>query len=579
MLNNTFKKIEEIAYKYPLLITLTVYVITILIVQPWGNYPINDDFYYFTQVKAFSMGFFKKSALITPTFILQGYLGLLWSTLFGISYLSLRFLTIFISISCLYIIFKILLTLNVKKALILPCLLSMAFNPIFYASSFTFMTENYFLLFWLLSTLFFIKSQTNDKIRYLVISTIFGGFSTLIRQYGFVLFPIFLIINYYKPSQRKISRFLAILLPFVIISTFGFIYPKYINPEFPKSFNILMFFTSVKSLFERIFNIYYLSYSGFILLPFTIGKFIELKRKGKLSIGIISVFTSFFIYKGNLFKIGNIFYLEGLYAKMFNNIRLNLLNNIPFKLLLSLLISVSVAIIAHSIIIKSMKSFSKKHNFKMRISNTSLLLELMILGFYLIALITDKFYDRYLLNFFVIATIYSAFKVNKYNHKNLIIMYLMTFLVSSITFLISVDYYRQMNLKWKMVEEITRSYEIKNTDIFLDPVYIKSALMEERDNYSGLKLLNTDDYYPTCFIQEYSEGDGNYLSKLFNYLNNHPKIIKYISNPKIENVSLLKSKDNHFDPNDRLIKSEEYKTPMYNLIGKKMYVRAFCVFD
>jgi len=576
MFKNTLSKIIEFISRYPLLVTVSLYLISILIVQPWGNYPVNDDFYYYTQVQAFSIGVFKKSALITPTFILQGYLGLLWSALFGISYVSLRFLTIFISILCLYIIFKILLTLNVKKTLILPCLLSITFNPIFFASSLTFMTENYFLLFWLLSTLFFIKSQSNDKIRYLVISSIFGGLSTLIRQYGFVLFPIFLIIDYYKPSQRKISRFLAIVLPFVVISTFGFLYPKYINPEFPKSFNILMLFTSLKSLFGRIFNIHYLSYSGFILLPFTISKFIDLKRKEKISIGIISAFVGLYIYEGNLFKIGNIFYLEGLYAKMFNNIRLNLLNNIPFKLLLSFLISISIIVIIESIIKKLMKPYSEKHNFKIHISKTSLLLEMLILSFYLIALITDKFYDRYLLNFFVITTIYSALKVNKYNYKNLLIMYFIIFLVSSITFLITVDYYRQMNLKWKMVEEITRAGEVKNTDIFLDSVYIKSALMEERDNYSGMKLLNIDDYNPICFIQEYSEGNGNYLAKLFNYLNEHPIIIKHLPNPRIENVSLLKSKDNDFDLNDRLIMSEEYTTPIYNLIGEKMFVRTFC---
>ena len=189
--------------RHPVYIVIAVYIITILLINPWGNFPVNDDFYYLNQIKAFRLGILKKSALISPTFILQGYLGLIWSYIFGLSYVSLRVLTIIVSILCLIFLDKALLQLNVNKEIRALTLLLICFNPYFFASSLTFMTENYFLLLVLLSFYFFLKFISSDKNKYLLCSSIAGGLSIMVRQYGAVLPVAYLV--FYLTTNKKID--------------------------------------------------------------------------------------------------------------------------------------------------------------------------------------------------------------------------------------------------------------------------------------------------------------------------------------------------------------------------------------
>jgi len=77
------------------------YILLTFLINPFGEFPIGDDFYFKMQIDAFRNGEFTKSALIDPTFIGQGFIAYIWSLLFGSSFNSLKFLSILITILCI----------------------------------------------------------------------------------------------------------------------------------------------------------------------------------------------------------------------------------------------------------------------------------------------------------------------------------------------------------------------------------------------------------------------------------------------------------------------------------------------
>jgi len=443
--------------KRPVYIVIAVYIITILLINPWGNFLVNDDFYYLNQIKAFRLGILKKSALISPTFILQGYLGLIWSYIFGLSYVSLRVLTIIVSILCLIFLDKALLQLNVNKEIRTLTLFLICFNPYFFASSLTFMTENYFLLLVLLSFYFFLKFISSNKNKYLLYSSIAGGLSIMIRQYGAVLLVAYLV--FYLTTNKKIDyrKIIYLLIPYIVLGYLGVFYPKFESIHYPKSFDISLFFTNFESFFFRIKNISYLSYIGYFLIPFSIPTFFGRKIKTKILSLPVALILTHNIFNRNVFEVGNIFYLEGLYAKTAINIRISILNNTAFKLFLSLLISISVINIV-LVLIKNLYDYLKKIQSSniTKIEGQKGLTLLLLLGFYLIVMVTDRVYDRYLLNFFVFLLIFCAIYMDRANFKIRFPTYAFSILLIIISFLLTFDYYRQTDLKWKLSEKVEK---------------------------------------------------------------------------------------------------------------------------
>ncbi|NMB91986.1 glycosyltransferase family 39 protein [candidate division WWE3 bacterium] len=573
----------------PLTITILIYVFSLLILGSWYNFPISDDFYYTMQVEAFSMGIFTKSALIGPTLILQSFIGLIWGRLFGINYASLRVLTILFSILCIVIVDKILKLLKVKDTTRLPTLLLILFIPQFYACSVTFMSENYFLFFILLSLYHFLSFLNKDDEKHMLLASIFGGLSIMVRQYGVVLLITYLFVYVMlvlKYKKLNIRLILELLVPFILLGSLGVFWPKFKSLSDPKSMDVSLFFVGFKDVIPRIFNIWVLPYIGFYLLPFSVVLFGKINNKLKALIMILSVPLSYLIYKINIFKIGNLFYLEGLYARLVVNIRQNLFNNVPFKLFLAYLISLSLITLLIWIIqsLVSKRSSLEKKNFKINLKSitkdlNTLTLIVSIIGFFLIVMVTDRVFDRYLLNFFIFLVILVSYIFSK-NRLNLnSYSLLMCILISFVTFLVTFDYYRGNQLKWVLANKLSTEYKVDKYNIFVDNVYARTMYMYKMQNYKGLYPAKPAEYHPFCFVQEYVRQKDNVINKLVNSFEGRGFVKKYIENPKISNAGLLKEKSNHFDSTDILIYDVEYPSPIYNLLGKKMFIRAFCLYN
>jgi len=167
------------------------------------NFMQNDDWNRVTSVARFMRGDFTLLQVTATTFYTQGLLGMVFSYVFGIG--KLPFLTLLFSVLNLCI-FSITLYLFFNMNRINSFLISLLvfFNPLHIYSMIGFMTENYTLLFLLLSLFFILFYDKSNKLYYLISSNVLGALAFLCKQNGIVLYvatiPYFLIKKRYKDA-------------------------------------------------------------------------------------------------------------------------------------------------------------------------------------------------------------------------------------------------------------------------------------------------------------------------------------------------------------------------------------------
>lgn len=582
-------RITKITEHYPLYVTFFAYLISFLIVGFWANIPINDDYYYFTQVQAFTRGIFTKSALIGPSFVLQGFMGLLWSRVFGLTYFSLHMLTLVVTLFCIFGLYKIFSLIKINKKLTLFFLLLIAFIPEFYASSFTFMSENYLLMFVIWSIYFFLKYLIDQKNSNIILASILGGLSIMVRQYGVVLFPayglVYLLLKAKNNERTKIKDFVFISVPFVLWGLLSFLWPKFKSAGDLKSMNILLYFAKPELIIPRLTSISAVPYVFYFLLPVTSVMFLKLRTREKIASLALSIPIAYKFFKIDVFKIRNMFYLEGLYARLLINIRENLFNNTLFKLFLAYLISVSLVTSLFLFARYIIRIFNRRKELKktLKIKNNtydlnSVLLFVLIVEFYIVAVLTDRVFDRYLVNFFIILMIYAAYLLNKSNFKINALAVIMLAFTIAVPYLMTIHYYREMQLKWDLAAKI-HELGVPKYRIFIDNVYARAMYMELTDNFDGRLTAKPANYHPICFVQEYTTQKKNILNDLINFVEMRAIVQRHFKNPTVTEAGILIDKSNHFDPTDILLFSEEYKSPVYNLLSRGTFVRAFCLSD
>ncbi len=170
----------------------------------------NDDWVYYGMVENFMKLNFKLDPLSAPTFYTQGLIGVVYARFFGLQ--SLPVLTLIISVLCFYVFFVILRKhFNLERFGSVLVSLTLFFNPLFIYSVWGFMTENYFLLFMLLSILFYLDAVRSGNKKDIVLYVLFIFLALNIRQVALV-FPLStLVYSLFRRDKRHILINLAIL--------------------------------------------------------------------------------------------------------------------------------------------------------------------------------------------------------------------------------------------------------------------------------------------------------------------------------------------------------------------------------
>ena len=205
---------KTIPFEIPLFL---VWIFVILLIDPLGEFAINDDWAYSRNVWFLSEeGRFVFSDWPGMTLISQTLTGALFAKLFGFSFSMLRLVTLAFGISFLLLLYRFLRNLEIQKnTAAFTCILIM-FSPLFFSLSFTFMTEIYFLFFSLIALMFYHQYLESKRIIFLLGSSGVALIATLTRQTG-VLIPIAIGMVEILRSEWKLKRILLSLIPIIVV--------------------------------------------------------------------------------------------------------------------------------------------------------------------------------------------------------------------------------------------------------------------------------------------------------------------------------------------------------------------------
>jgi hypothetical protein len=478
-LKKTISSIKNWIAKYSNELLLSgVWIISILIVYPWGEFPLNDDWAYSLDVFHLS----QEGKLILNdwpgmTLIAQILWGGLISFVFGFSFINLRISTLVLGLITILAFYRILVLSgkNMKTSLLGSFLL--IFSPLFFYSSFTFMTEIYFLITILFSFLYFYKFYSTEKYKYLFLSSFFVLTATLIRQPGILLgiaFTVsFLLI---KPFSKR--WVLISLTPTFFALSAHLIYSYWVNHNYimPNYSNASILFkqlanTHLDFYYHRFgiialyFGLFTLPVSA-ILLPQIISQYKWKEKAIIVLLTIIALVTGLL----NDFPNGNVIYNLGLGPKLLKdaywgeNIHPILSNQIMY--LIKILSLISASIVVTHFCKEAIKDINKI--IKAQCSPACLLRVTFIVFFLLYVcfiLINPIFFDRYLLPIIpaVALIILPAKPILSKKRESVFGLIMLVYVLFCIT--ATHDYFSWNRARWKAANYLTEVLKVGKNKI------------------------------------------------------------------------------------------------------------------
>lgn len=307
------------------LLTL-LWLLSIAIVNPVGDFPLNDDW-------AFAEGVYsivQKGRLIPSdwpamTLVAQLYWGALFCKVFGLSATVLRWCTLISSLVGVISFYLLGCEISKNRSIVAFTSLVLFFNPLYFSLSFTFMTDVHFLCTILLAFLFFTKEFKSQSIGYWILGTLFSILATLIRQPGLMI-PLTYALILLLQRSRSISNLLKGTVPLALSILAYLIYMSWLNTGNDTVQTVHIVDHLIQGVLqndwayflERMVTI--LLYVGLFALPFALFTQSPLVWESPTSHGrkiLLGCLLMILLYFGsNSFPFGNVLYNLGLGPKI-----------------------------------------------------------------------------------------------------------------------------------------------------------------------------------------------------------------------------------------------------------------------
>src|SRR3989344_6811293 len=188
------------------------------------NYQQNDDWVYYNSASSFLKGIIAVHPYSAASFYSIGFLASIFANVFGIE--KIPVLTLFVSLLSIFILNLIIIKYYKTKfndSVIISFLILV--NPLFVYSMWGFMTENYFLFFFL-SALYFIfdfNSGVKQKLNF-TLANLFIVISYSAHQLGLII-SLALIFNLIQTKKYKYAIIQSLIFLALLVYHF-FIFPK-----------------------------------------------------------------------------------------------------------------------------------------------------------------------------------------------------------------------------------------------------------------------------------------------------------------------------------------------------------------
>jgi 4-amino-4-deoxy-L-arabinose transferase-like glycosyltransferase len=278
-------------FSWPILLSL-VWVLMIIIVNPVGNFPLNDDWAYGYSVRNLvEHGELRFSDWTATNLLGQVIWGALFCMPFGFSFMALRMSTAVLGLVGVLATYGILRELRTTRETAFIGALTLAFCPIYFALSLTFMNDVPFAAFASTSIYLFLRGMRLDSRLTIAAGLLLASVAILTRQTGLALPIAFACALLAKKGIQP--RYL--LLAFVLVATgvaIQFAYQTWLMQYklAPAKFNNQIFSLLANTRTGRWrlvrdsirISFFCLTYVGLFILPVLPFLFLKSPRDGKV---------------------------------------------------------------------------------------------------------------------------------------------------------------------------------------------------------------------------------------------------------------------------------------------------------
>jgi hypothetical protein len=199
-----------------LLALAALFASTIILVGPAGDFPLDDDWSYATSVRTFvTTGEWRPGGWTSMPLISNALWAAPICAASACTFVDLRITTLLAS-ALLFAATYFLLKRH-GEATILPLMAAtlMAFNPIAYALSFTFMSDILFSALLTLSALLLVLSLERDSVALAALGTALALAATLSRQLGLCVPLAYLVVRMLQPGRWR-PKLVSGLVPLIL---------------------------------------------------------------------------------------------------------------------------------------------------------------------------------------------------------------------------------------------------------------------------------------------------------------------------------------------------------------------------
>ncbi|MBI5093278.1 MAG: glycosyltransferase family 39 protein [Candidatus Hydrogenedentes bacterium] len=167
---------------------LAIVLLTVSVVSPRGDFPLNDDWVYTKSVQLLlEMGNTSGHPFAAASTIAQVLWGALFCKLFGFGFTTLRVSTLVLSYAGMWAAARSALALGLTRGPAILCGALVFVSPLVLSLSYTFMSDVPFLAFAALSGLFYLRALGKPTVALVFWGSVFGVLSCLTRQFGVMI--------------------------------------------------------------------------------------------------------------------------------------------------------------------------------------------------------------------------------------------------------------------------------------------------------------------------------------------------------------------------------------------------------
>lgn len=172
----------------PILTIIAAWLVMEVLVDPRGDFPLNDDWCYARSVLVLLKEHKLRLLGIVPmTLVAQVVWGALFCLVLGATHTALRISTVVLGLGGLLATYGLLREARVLRWIAVIGCMIVAVNPLYFELSNTFMTDVPFSAVVLMSMYLYVRALRRDSAIELVAATVLACIATLIRQLGLML--------------------------------------------------------------------------------------------------------------------------------------------------------------------------------------------------------------------------------------------------------------------------------------------------------------------------------------------------------------------------------------------------------